>query len=227
MNCQASANLDLAIPNWVPPVDDPTADNAANRGTYMHGLMARAAQLPRKDMRMMAEAMEYIAEVRYRRRFKALIEQPMEAEWLLGKPQTTADLVLYTRDELHILDLKTGGIPVHPEENGQLMFYAVTYGQLAPEAKGAYLHIIQPWAGVIGEWYADATRLGLFMREAQEAELKIRQGSTHFSPGDHCQFCPANPHGRGAKGAPLCPAMMQLLYPRVDMDVDALLEGIE
>ena len=33
MQCHASANLDLAIPNWTPPVEDPNQDNAANRGT--------------------------------------------------------------------------------------------------------------------------------------------------------------------------------------------------
>lgn len=46
-----------------------------------------------------------------------------------------------------------------------------------------------------------------------------------FSPGDHCKFCPANPHGRGAKGKPYCPAMMGLLYPQPAVNYDEMLES--
>lgn len=223
MNCNASANLELAIPNWTPPEVDDTADNAANRGTQMHDMFAKVMSLNVKDTMMMAEAISYVAEVRSRRRFKSLIEQAVAAEWLQGKPGTCADLVLYTQDELHILDLKTGKIPVSAVENSQLLYYAITYGPLAPKAKGAHLHIVQPWAGVMEEWYVDAARLAKFMLDAQMTENRIIKGSTDFGPGDHCQFCPANPHGRGARGAPNCPAMMQLLYPQPLPDYDEMM----
>jgi hypothetical protein len=227
MSCHASANLELAIPNWVPaPVDD-AADNAANRGTQMHEQFAGLAALSAKDMWNMAKAAEYVAMVRSRRRFKTMIEQVVSAEWLDSKPGTCADLVLYTQDELHIIDLKTGKIPVSAVENYQLMYYAVTYGPLAPKAKGAYLHIVQPWAGVMEEWYADAARLKTFMMDAMVAEKQILKGSTVFSPGDHCMFCEANPHGRGARGKPNCPAMMSLLYPQPAVDYEAMLDMAE
>ena len=61
----------------------------------------------------------------------------MVAEWLPSKPGTTADLVLYVADEIHVIDLKTGKIPVLVYDNQQLLFYAATYGHLAPKAKGA------------------------------------------------------------------------------------------
>lgn len=213
MSCHASANLDLAIPGWVKPVEDRTVNNAANRGTSMHEYFANIVQLPAKDIAKMAEALAYVAELRATRRFKVLSEVEMKATWLQTVPSTTADLVLYTADEIHVLDLKTGKIEVDAFENEQLLFGAVTYGHLAPKAKGVTVHIVQPWAGGNSSWFVDTTRLKQFMDDARAAEQAIQAGSVKFSPSNHCTFCPANPHGRGLKGRPLCPAMMQMLYP--------------
>jgi hypothetical protein len=211
--CHASAQLDLAIPNWVPPVVDETANNAANRGTAMHEVFAQLMTLPASDVQNFSDALAYTAEVRRRRRFTVLIEEEQTADWLQSAPSTTADLVLFTQDEMHILDLKTGKIPVSPVDNSQLLYYAATYGHLAPKAKGVHLHIVQPWAGIMDEWFASAADIQRFMQDAIAAEAAILGGSTVFSPGDHCTFCAANPHGRGAKGYPKCPAMMRLHYP--------------
>jgi hypothetical protein len=65
------------------------------------------------------------------------------------------------------------------------------------------------------------------MMDAMVAEKKIQAGSTTFSPGDHCMFCEANPHGRGAKGKPYCPAMMSLLYPQETVDREAMLDMVD
>ena len=227
MQCHASANLELAIPHWTPPEVDPTANNAANRGTHMHELFAATMLLPTKDAAMMAKAIAYVAEVRSRRRFKALIEESVQATWMRLKPWTTADLVLYVADEMHVFDLKTGKIPVTAVDNDQLKFYAATYGHLAPKAKEVHLHIVQPWADVMEEWVISAGDLHKWMLDACVAEAAIISGSTQFSPGDHCQFCPANPHGRGARGRPNCPAMMGLLYPSTPVDVEAILADEE
>lgn len=223
MACHASANLELAIPNWVPPVEDRSKDNAANRGTTMHELFAKMMELPAKDIGRIADAMQYVAELRSTRRFKVMIETPAKAAWLQSSPDTTADLVLYTQDELHILDLKTGKIPVEVVGNEQLLYGAVTYAPLAPKAKGATLHILQPWADGNQSWFADTTVLAQFMADAQQAEKEILAGSTKFGPSDHCKFCPAYPHSRGLKGAPLCPATLQLLYPQ-PFDEDEILD---
>ena len=223
MNCTASANLGLAIPNWVPPVDDPDADTAANRGTRMHAMFADVMTLSTKDAWQMAKAIEYVSVLRQKRRFKVLIEAPVVAEWLVTRPTTQADLVLVTQDEIHVLDLKTGVIPVSPVENYQLMYYALCYGPLAPKADGVYLHIVQPWADNNEVWFASAQRLASFMAEAMHTEVLIQNEDVTFSPGDHCLFCAANPHGRGARGRPNCPAMMELLYPQPPLDIDALL----
>lgn len=222
MTCHASANLDLAIPDWAPPVEDRTADNAANRGTSMHGIMAQIMQLARVDGKNFSDALVYITEVRSLRRFSEMVEMTAAATWLPGSPDTTADLVFYTTDEMHIIDLKTGRIPVHPEDNPQLLFYAATYGGLAPRAKGVTLHIVQPWADVMRGWFAPASVIQKFMDDVRQAHTAVAHGSTVFTPGDHCMFCPANPYGRGQRGAPLCPAVMEMLYPTVSVTVDDL-----
>jgi hypothetical protein len=215
MACHASADLETAIPGWAPPIEDDKADNAANRGTIMHALFAQVMGLGARDLEKFSAAVTYIAELRQTRRFNVLIEQSTTAEWLATKPGTTADLVLYTRDEIHVIDLKTGKIPVSPVENRQLMYYAVTYGWLAPKAAGVHLHIVQPWAGYMGSWFADTAALQLFADEARAAEQLIQLGDRTFGPGDSCMFCPANPHSRGSKGHPMCPALMGMYYPEV------------
>lgn len=213
MQCHASANLELAIPGWEPPVVDPDKENAANHGTHIHELFAKAMELKAKDLKKFSEATMYIAELRSRRRFQVLIEESVDVDWLPSKPRTTADLVLYVQDEIHVIDLKTGKIPVYAVDNAQLLYYAASYGHLAPKAKGVHLHIVQPWADVMESWFADVSTIARFMTDAINTDKAISAGSTHFSPGDGCQFCPANPHSRGLKGRPMCPAMMQLLYP--------------
>lgn len=218
MACPGSANLDLSIPGWV----DPVVDEEKGRkgvGHQYHEYLKWVTELKAKEMKALAQAIGYVAEIRSRRRFQVIAEDTRVCDWLQTKPQTTVDLALHLSDELHIIDWKTGVIPVDPEENAQLMFYAVNYVDLAPKADGVHLHIVQPWAQVNGlpnmaEWFCPADRLQQFIDEAQEAERQIMAGSTKLQPGDHhCTFCPANPHSRSDKGRPLCPAMMRVLYP--------------
>lgn len=224
MQCAASGNLDVSIPGWVPPVVDETK-GAKGKGTALHMLLEEATEYSPKDMQHLASAIDYVAQLRTRRRFRVATEVDMVAEWLPSQPRTTVDLVLYTNDELHIVDHKTGKIPVEVVDNEQLLFYAVTAAQhYAPKAKGVTLHINQPWADNQAEWYADTNVLQDFIDRATIAEAKVTAKTPEFGPGDHCMFCPANPHSRGDKGSPLCPVMLGMLYPR-EVDEDAILEG--
>jgi len=227
MNCHAAANLDIAIPNWEPPIEDPDADTAANRGTRMHELFAGIMSLSISDTERMVQALDYVNGVRARRRFKSLIEVPQRADWLASEPWTTADLVLYLQDEIHVLDLKTGRIFVDVKDNEQMLFYAATYLKFAPRAKEVHMHIVQPWADNIAEEVVSVDDLAAWMNEAATHDLDILDGDTTFMPGDHCLFCPANPHARTAKGSPLCPAMMQVLYPSPEADIDAVMRIAE
>lgn len=233
MACHASADLPAAIPNWVPPVVDRSKGTKAT-GTTVHKVVedlvntklvtkSQTVKFNAKDMLAVGRLLTYIGEVWSQRRFTVLSEHTVTATWLATNPNTTADLVFYTKDQLEIVDIKWGVIPVEVVENEQLLFYAASYGHLAPKAKGVRVHIVQPRANNMESWFIDTSRLGQFMAEAQAAEAAIQAGDVTFGPSDHCTFCPANPHSRGDKGRPLCPTMMQLLYPSVGVDEDAVL----
>jgi hypothetical protein len=212
MACPASAHLELAIPNWTPPIVDPAA-GAKGRGTRLHKLLADVGDLPLADLRDYARIVTYVAELRSRRRFQVLTEHTVTAEWLKTQPNTTADLVLHTQDELHVVDYKFGRVPVELVDNEQLLFYAACYAGLAPRAHEVHLHVLQPAADVMEEWVVSTSDLVAFVTAAQAAEDRVLAGDTTFGPSKHCTFCPANPHSRGDKGKPMCPAMMQILYP--------------
>lgn len=178
-----------------------------------------------KDMVAAGALFQYVGEVMQRRRFTRLSEETFVADWLKSKPKTTPDLVLYTKDEIHVIDSKWGKIPVEAYGNEQLLFYAVCVAHLAPKAEGVTVHIAQPRAQGgpnFEEWFVSAAELKKFMDDAIATEDAISSGSVTFGPSDHCTFCPANPHSRGDKGRPFCPAQMELLYPS-NVDEDEIL----
>jgi hypothetical protein len=168
-----------------------------------------------------------VFEIMGQRRYKKLIEHQVEADWLTSRPSTTADLVLYLKDELHVFDLKTGKIPVSAKDNDQLMFYAASYLHLAPAATEVHLHIVQPWAVVMKEEVVQVNDLYVWMIDAQQHDEMIMLGHQSFGPGDHCLFCPANPRGRGAKGSAYCPVLMDMYYPTKSIDDDAIIDNLE
>ena len=223
MACHASAHLELAIPNWTPPVVDPMA-GAKGKGTHMHEILEPLWQLSVADMRHVVRVIEYIASLRATRRFNVLVEEGVVADWLPSKPRTTVDLVFYLADEIHVIDFKWGKIPVETVGNKQLLYYARSFAHLAPKAKGVTVHIVQPYADNFESWFIDTLELFKFEQDAVAADQAITAGSVTFGPSDHCTFCPAYPHSRSDKGKPLCPATMALLYPPI-VDEDEILNG--
>lgn len=224
MHCPGSARLDEAIPGWVPPVVDDTAGQKGD-GTRMHFALAEMVELttPGQYTKLLNCLVE-LEFLRSSRRFKTLIEEEVVAEWLPSKPRTTVDLVLYTRDELHIWDWKWGKIPQPVEGNPQLLFYARSFIHLAPKAKFVTLHVAQPLADGYTQWVVSMQDLAAWAVEAIAADKRILDGDLTLVPSDDgCTFCPANPHSRGDKGTPLCPVMMDVLYPN-RIDADAILD---
>lgn len=219
IECHASANLPLAIPGWEEPFDDRDADTAANRGTAKHVMLEPIMGLGVTEIEYMAKVLAYVAQVRRRRQFKVLVEEGVDATWLNATSKTTADLVLYVQDELHIIDYKWGKMPVPVVGNRQTLFYAASYRHLAPKATGVTLHIVQPYCDVYDSWFATDADIARFRADCRVADKAIQAGDTTFGPGDHCTFCPANPWGRGLKAAPWCAAIYNILMPpSVDED---------
>lgn len=221
MACPASANLELAIPNYVPP-DPAIRGVAADHGTDMHAIFELIMVLPPAEVRAWAKALAYMADLRSKRRFKVLTEQKVRADWLPVPVDTTVDLVLYTQDEIHVIDLKWGKILVDVIDNVQLMYYGMCFAHLAPKAKGMTLHIVQPNADNLESVWVSAQDMEDWRIKAVSAQERILLGDTTFGVSDNCKFCPAFPHSRSAKGKPLCPAAMGVLYPPL-VDDDEIL----
>jgi len=228
MSCHASANLEKAIPHFEFPVPDGIA-RASDEGTAAHAVFELLMNYSAKDMLHFARLLDYVAELRTTRRFKVLTEQTVSATWLppdpvTGKvPETTVDLVLFTADEIHVIDLKWGRILVDVFDNVQLKYYARCFMDLAPKAKSITLHILQPRADNMEAWSISRDDLLAWAAEAIDTQLAIHAGDVTFGPSDYCTFCPAYPHSRSPKGRPLCPATMQILYPSIGIDEDEML----
>lgn len=227
MACHGSADLEGAILGFeFPPEDD--IRRASDEGSDRHDQMEQMLKLRTSDLGSMLRVLTYIHELRTTRRFNQLLEEEVTAWWLKKPVTTRVDVALYVQDELHIIDLKWGKIPVYATRNSQLKYYALAFTPLAPKAKGVWGHILQPRAGKGGNfdkvWYP-AAELEEFRLESVATEAAILSGDKTLSPGDHCTFCPANPHSRSPKGTAMCPAMMQVLYPPI-IDEAELLAGL-
>jgi hypothetical protein len=152
-------------------------------------------------------------------------ELQMTAGWLPSRPGTTADYIICNHEEVYIFDVKNGKIPVYAEGNKQLLFYLRSFLFWLDVRPGHFkkmiVIIMQP--GNESYWEVSLEELLHFEEQAILADQKILRKDLTLRPGDHCTFCPANPHSRGDKGSKMCPVMMTMLYPPV-IDEDEILE---
>ncbi|QNL30315.1 Cas4 family exonuclease [Microbacterium phage Mazun] len=190
------------------PVKD--TDGNAKRNEDGTVTLVASGVAPRR-IQFIAEALNYVQDIIDRMDAETLtvkVEVKKEVAWLETKPKTTVDLILADKNEMHVIDLKAGDIEVSPIMNEQLMYYAETFD--AGDYDKVTLHIIQ--RGYTDEWVLTTDVREKWVAEVQESERAILAGDLALSPGAHCKFCPANPHGRGDRGSKSCPVMMTVLY---------------
>jgi hypothetical protein len=114
----------------------------------------------------------------------------------------TADAVLVDGNHLHVIDLKTGRVPVEAENNRQLLTYAVGVMRKfkAPSDITCTMHIFQPMVGH-SSWTVDGARLiqhGVDLQQAATLALSY-DAPTNPSP-DACKYCRAKT---------ICPSIRQ------------------
>lgn len=228
IGCHASADLEKAIPGFVQPEDDKTREpvlpenlgfivemiekistdtgssKAANRGTMLHACVATLLaefKTAGQFQKLLALFIELNA-VMQTRRFKMLIEVEAELSWLQRPVTTTADLVLYVAEEIHVWDWKFGSMPVDPSAL-QLKMYGLAFQHLAPKAPGVWVHVGQP--GNYASLFFSNEQLQAAKDLVVQHEAEVIAGDLTFNTGKQCDFCPASPWTRGAKGNISCP----------------------
>jgi hypothetical protein len=123
----------------------------------------------------------------------------------------TADAVLVDGNHLHILDLKTGRVPVDATDNKQLLTYALgAMRQLkAPNTIECTMHIYQPRVGH-SKWTVSGLRLELHGRRLQSAaELALTSDAPTSPSPDACRYC---------KAKTICPSMREKVQIAARLD---------
>src|SRR5690606_19918782 len=185
---------------------------------------------PPKMLRFVEDAGRFVRELRQSMQPGEVLktEEQLTAGWLKSASGTTPDVTIVGEHRLEVIDYKTGSIPVDATSNDQLMFYAATkyWVERLPASGRKHdpqeftAHILQP--GNFSSWTAPIQVLLDWMELAKAADQRILDKDVSLVPNEHCTFCPANPHARGEKGSPLCPAQRAILYPE-RMDEDEIL----
>lgn len=138
---------------------------------------------------------------------QALIEERQTLSTFCPNMKGTPDVVLYSSHDLHIVDLKTGATPVSSENNPQLMMYSIAIManyNLTPDR--VYLHIYQSNPRLGNNTNVSSPSLDhleSFRKVVRSTLSFISRGLYMYSVGDHCTYCPAQPH---------CPLYSQYLY---------------
>lgn len=126
--------------------------------------------------------------------FVAIEERVDYAKWA-PEGFGTADVLMIGGNELTVMDLKYGkGVPVSPENNPQLMLYALgAYDayRLFFEIRKINLWIIQPRIHNTASWSLTLDELLAFGENVKPIAKEAFAGSDKFRQGEHCRFCKA------------------------------------
>lgn len=133
------------------------------------------------------------------------IEQEVDVSQWVPQGFGTCDCLLIGGGLLHIIDFKYGqGMPVNPERNPQLMYYALGAYELfreTDEIEVVRMSIVQPRMQEEPQtWELPLADLLSWARDvlAPAAHMAWR-GEGEFVTGEHCRFCKAHPACRAWK----------------------------
>ena len=203
MQCPGSYRLESLMP-YEP------AGEAAAIGTAIHELseiILRGGAIPTgtdPDHLSMAQGYANFVNTLVENPRKKLIEVNLDEGLQSLHPALggTADAVLVDGNHLHILDLKTGRVPVDAQDNKQLLTYALgAMRQLkAPSTIECTMHIYQPRVGH-SKWTVSGNYLNLHGKRLVEAAELALSGDAPTNPSpDACRYC---------KAKTICPSMRE------------------
>lgn len=228
--CPASFQLENKMPQQ-------PAGEAAERGTHIHELAEKLIfnngdlssfyDENAEDLEIASDYAVYIAKLKAHAR-KWFIEMNVNdgLQQISDQLGGTADAVVIENNTLHIVDLKTGRVPVKAEDNIQLLTYAVGVAlKLKAPLKDITIkmHIWQP--GNINTWEVPGQMLISHQQTLAKAVTAAQADNPSAVPStDACKYCRAKP---------ICPAMREKVQdaarkdfeiPSIDVDPDAFIE---
>jgi len=133
------------------------------------------------------------------------IEQEVDVNRWVPQGFGTCDCLMIGGGLLHIIDFKYGqGVPVSPERNPQLMYYALGAYELfreTDEIEVVRMSIVQPRMQEEPQtWEISLADLLTWARGVlQPAAEMAWKGKGVYHPGGHCRFCKAHPACRAWK----------------------------
>lgn len=121
------------------------------------------------------------------------IEQKVDFSEYIPEGYGTADCIILSGNNLHVIDFKYGkGVPVYAEENKQMLLYALGaylgYKCLY-DIKQIKMSIVQPRIANFSSWECDINYLLDFAEEARIRANMAYNGEGELNSGMHCQFC--------------------------------------
>jgi hypothetical protein len=189
------------------------ASTYAQEGTEAHALcehklkklLGLESKDPTKDLEFYNEEMEgcaesyasYVLEIisRYKDPL-VLIEERLDLSKFVKESYGTADAIIVTDDEIHVIDYKHGqGILVDADKNTQLMLYGLGALNLFDgiyDIEKVTMHIYQPRRENISSFEMTADKLYSWAEEVIIPKSKLAfAGEGKFESGDWCRFCKA------------------------------------
>lgn len=213
----------IACPGWAKlsqtlPPQEGRASDAAERGTALHEAMEDIIRddLPVRqlegaffgnDYEITEADVDSLEEAKRAVRFLckefALVVKSIEpfVEIIPGKAGGSIDLLLKSMDgkTVCVLDYKFGHMPVSPENNPQLLFYALCADadpatqKEFKDAENVMLAVVQPEhpEETLGIWTTAIEALDDFEDKVAKAIGEAESETPTFKAGDHCGYCPA------------------------------------
>jgi hypothetical protein len=166
-----------------------------------------------------------IIEQRKKKNADFLVETKVDLSFIYPDTFGTVDVAIAEEfGELDVIDFKYGaGIPVDPEENPQLIYYALGIAHLYDfNFKHVNLIIVQPRTphsgGIFKTWRISIEDLIMWRERFESGIQRATALAPKLSAGDWCKFCPA---------ASICPEISQNVLKQAQIDFEPELGIVE
>ena len=196
--CPGSVLASKDIPN--------TSSPAAERGTMIHGLaeeMLRvgftdATDLSQEEHKNLRDYCAYVKNL-VGNDAHLYVEEEVSLDGYVTDMRGTIDALIVGDDYMHVVDLKTGSVPVNAEHNSQLLAYALgAAAKYDAFEKKITLHIWQA-GNVNSDEVLGIAELNEFAKKLMNsADIALSPEAPRNPSESSCRYCPA---------APECPAL--------------------